>query len=159
MSAPQQSSNRTRLIFALALVGLFGVIVGVVVVAQSGGEDRDFDPAPEECIDDWNSDVSAIGLGQHQAVAHNYSRVEVAYGTGDGAEISSKPFDDGSCVLVFAASQLDSELAAAAVIHRGKTWEPMIGTGADSTRLNELQDGALEAANATLGADGRLSPL
>ena len=159
MSAPEANSNRTRLIFALALVGLFGVLVGVVVLAQSGGEDRDFDPAPEECVDAWNEDESIIGLAQHQAVAHNYSRVEVAYGTGDGSKVSSKPFEGGSCVLVFAASQLDSELAAAAMINRGKTWEPMVGTGAGVNVLNELQDGALEAANATLDADGRLSPL
>ena len=154
------AENRTRLIFALALVGLFAILVVAIVVLQSGGEEeRDFAAAPEECIDGWNSNEGTAGLGQHQAVAHNYSRVEVAYATGDGSKISPKPFEDSSCVLVFAASQLDSELAAAAIIQRRSSWEPMIVNGADATVLNELQDGALEAANATLGADGRLSPL
>ncbi len=35
----------------------------------------------------------------------------------------------------------------------------MIVTGAGAARLDELQDAALEAANAQLGADGRLAPL
>ena len=157
----QPADNRTRLIFALGLIALFAILVGVVVIAQSGGgdEDRTFAAAPAKCIESWNSDADTVSLGQHQAVAHGYSRVEVAYATGDGSEVSIEPIQDGSCALLFAASQLDSELAAAALIERRDAWEPMIATGADAARLDELQDGALEAANAELGADGRLSPL
>ena len=154
------TQSRARLIFAVSLTVVFAILVGVIVVVQSGSEEeREFVAAPAECVESWNQDPETASLGQHQAVAHGYSLVEVAYASADGSEVASERIPDGSCVMLFAASQLDSELAAAALIERRGGWEPMSATGVEEARLDELQDRALDTANAELGADGRLAPL
>jgi hypothetical protein len=151
-------NTRARALIAIGAVLSLGTLVAVVLLAGSGsGEERGFAPAPEECIERWNSDDDAVATGVHNAVSHAYSRVQVAYASRDGAELGDAPIEGGGCVVVFAASQLDPEPVAAAEINLRRSWTPLSGS-ADPSRLAELQSEAVSAANAELGQDGRLSP-
>ena len=144
----------TRARVAFALVAALALVSVVVVVATSSSEpEADVAAAPQECLDQWNEDLAAVSLGQHQAVGHGYSRVQVAYASHDGSEIGPEPLPGGGCVVVFAATRLDPEQIAAAQIRVGRLWEPL-SKYADPARLGELQSGALAAANATLRQDG-----
>ena len=148
-----QVNTRARLVFAL-VAGVALVAVIVIVAAGSGsGNEGDAAAAPPECVDAWNDDPAAVSIGQHQAVGHGYSRVQIAYSSEDGSEIGPDPISGGGCVVVFAATRLDPEQIAAAQINLGKQWEPL-SQYADPTRLGELQSGARAAANATIAQDG-----
>jgi hypothetical protein len=152
-------NTRARALIAIGGLVALGALIAVVLVAGSGSdEEREFSAAPQECVDLWNSDDDALNTGVHNALAHAYSRVQVAYASEDGSELADTPVDGGGCIVVFAASQLDPEPIAAAEINLDGSWTPLSGA-VETARLAELQSEALDAANAELGQDGRISPL
>jgi len=155
----ESENTRARALIAIgALLGL-GALVAVILVASSGsGSEDEFAPAPESCVNAWNSSQDAVETGRHNSLSHGYYRVQVAYATPDGAEISESPLEGGECVVVFAAGQLDPEIIAAAEIQEGRNWTALSAGGADPARLAELQSQAVGAANATLGPDGLIAP-
>ncbi len=152
-----QQNNRARALIAIcALVGL--AVLVVVIMATGSSSEREFAEAPSECVDSWNADAQAKSTGTHNFNAHSYSSVQIAYASDDAAEVSSSPVAGGGCIVIFAAQALDPEPVAAAEINLGGEWEPM-STNAELDRLAELQSNALAEANATLGADGGVTPL
>jgi hypothetical protein len=154
---PTQNTRARLLLAVCGLIGL-GILIGVVVLAGGGEDEHEFTVAPGECVERWNDSRDALATGRHNSAAHSYFRVQVAYASEDGATVSSEPVSGGSCITIFAASQLDPEPIAAAEINQGRRWVPLSAT-ADTARLAELQSEALGAYNAELGQDGRLTPL
>jgi hypothetical protein len=152
-------NTRARALIAIGALLALGVLVAVVVLAGSGSdEEAEAFAAPEKCIEGWNSDSKAVASGLHNFQQHGYTQVQVAYASADGSELGPDRIEGGGCVVVFAASQLDPEPVAAAEIQLDDEWAPLSAT-ADPARLAELQSAALGGANATLGTDGRISPL
>ncbi len=158
MPEPRAESDHVRarlLVAAGALVAL--VILIVVVLLGSGGEEREFASAPNECLTRWNSSEDALGTGIHNSSAgHDYFRVQVAYASEGASTISPQPLERGRCVVIFAGSQLDPEPIAAAEINIGGSWVPL-SASADRSRLAELQSQALGDYNAELAQDGTIT--
>ena len=154
---PQQNTRARALIAIGAMLGL-GVLVGGILVL-GGGDDSAAKPAPEECVELWNSDEKALRTGAHNSAAHSYTRVQVAYADDQAESSSTDPVDGGGCIVVFAAQALDPEPVAAAEIYLDGTWTPMSTLLPDFARLAELQSDALAGANAELATDGRVSAL
>jgi hypothetical protein len=153
-----QHDTRTRALIAIGALAAFGVLVALILVLGGGDDEREVAAAPEECVELWNADEKALSTGAHNSLAHDYTRVQVAYADADGAELSPEPIDGGGCIVVFAAQALDPEPVAAAEINLDGTWTPM-SERADPGRLAELQSDALAAANAELAADGTVTAL
>lgn len=159
MESGARSHTHARALIAIGALLGFGALIVVVLVAGSGEDPkREFAEAPAECVDRWNESPDAVSTGVHNALSHGYSRVQVAYSSEDGSEISASPVQGGGCVVVFAAPQLDPEPLAAAEIDLEGSWRPL-STVAETSRLGELQGEAQAAANAELSTDGRMSPL
>jgi hypothetical protein len=143
--------SRARLIFAGVLGA--GLVIAVLVVVIAGGGGDDGPPADGACISAWNDDPAAVSLGVHQFNGHGYDLVQVTRLDKSGA-----PDDAGDCAVVFAASALDPELAAAAQVERDGAWHALSAEpGISPERLGELQGDATGKVNATLGDDGTLS--
>jgi hypothetical protein len=153
---PEQNTRARALIAIGALAG-FAALIGAILVLGGGSDDPDAAAAPADCVELWNGDRQVLTTGIHNASAHGYSRVQVAYADGSATEISDAPVEGGGCIVVFAAQALDPEPQAAAEIHLEGAWTPM-STSVELDRLAELQSDALGAANAELGTDGRLTP-
>jgi hypothetical protein len=150
-------NTRARALIAIGALLALSVIVGVVLIAGSGSEERaEAFAAPDKCIEGWNSDRKAVASGRHNSIGHGYTQVQVAYASADGTELGGDPIEGGGCVVVFAAGQLDPEPVAAAEIQLDGRWTPL-STTADPARLAQLQSAALGNANATLAPDGRIS--
>jgi hypothetical protein len=150
-----QPDSRTRALIAIGAFAGFGILIAAILVLGGGEDDGGFAAAPEECVELWNSDEKAVSTGVHNSLAHDYTRVQVAYADGEAAELSPEPVEGGGCIVVFAAQALDPEPVAAAEIHLEGKWTPMV-TLAELGHLAELQSDALGAANAELGSDGRV---
>lgn len=150
-------NTRARALIAIgALVAL--VVLVVVVLLGSGEGEREFAAAPDECVERWNQSEDALATGRHNSGSHGYFQVQVAYATEDGSAVSPDPVEDGGCIVIFAASQLDPEPVAAAEINAGRSWAPLSAT-AETSRLAELQSQALGEHNAELGQDGAVTAL
>jgi hypothetical protein len=145
-----------RVALAVAL-GVLAVVVGVVIVARSGGgedEGGTIAAAPSECVAAWNDDPAALGIGAHAASVHGYTLAWVALIGDDG-----EPDPSGSCAIVFPALRLDREPAFAAAVLVGERWQPLSERpGIDEARVGELQREAIESANANLFPNGSVHP-
>jgi hypothetical protein len=157
MESGARSETRARALIAIGALAGFGALIAGILVLGGGGDEPEGAVAPAECVELWNADQRALTTGIHNASAHGYSRVQVAYADGSATELSEAPVDEGGCIVVFAAQALDPEPQAAAEIHLDGAWTPM-STLAELDHLAELQSDALGAANAELGTDGRLTP-
>lgn len=156
--APSGSSQRARLLLAGGIAAVLAAIVVGVVVMGSSEEQHDYDPAPQACIDTWNEDSANLVLGQHQATAHRYSRIQVVRFGPDGSILPSGR-SGAPCGIVFASSSLDSELAAAALIQDGGTFRPLSKQDVPSETLADLQLGAQDAYNAYINENGTIEAL
>jgi hypothetical protein len=147
---------RQRVALAVALVGLL-LVVGVVIVVGSSGEGgQTIAAAPSECIEAWNADETALGTGAHAASLHGYTRAWAVY-MGEAGE--PNPESDGSCAIVFPAVRPDPEPPFAAIILVGDRWRPLSEQpGVTPEVLSELQNEALDSANANLFPNGSLAP-
>lgn len=152
---PDHSSSRGRLVFAGSLaVGLAAAVVMILLLGV--GQEAEVAEADERCLEAWNSDPGAIGLGIHQSTGHNYRPVRVA--RLDASDPGLPESATGNCVMVFAATALDPELGSVAMYQEHGDWLPLIDLETlTPERLGELQSGALEGANAKLASDGMIT--
>jgi hypothetical protein len=147
-----------RLPLAGATLVLLVALIAGVLLLRGGGEKHTFTAAPAQCVDSWNRDQTTVVLGQHQATYHHYSEVEVLLLDPEADDPVGQQGGGPACTVVFAASSLDSELAAAAMIEEKAGWRPLSGTAAPE-RLADLQAQAQSAYNAHLTLEGRIEPL
>ena len=103
-------SDRARLLIAGGTLALLAAVIALVLVL-SGDEERNFDPAPQACVDDWNGDGAALVLGQHQFSIHRYQRLEVGYA-------------EDACRVIFSAAVLDAEPSSTVQVLRKVGWVP-----------------------------------
>ena len=80
----------SRLVFAGGLAALLVGLVVVVTVANEGGDEPRGEPADTACVQEWNDDVAAVSLGQHQAGSHGYSDVQVVRLTPSGLRSTAR---------------------------------------------------------------------
>ena len=158
MESGASSNTRARALIAIGALAGFGALIGGILVLGGTSDEPDAAAAPpDECVELWNADQQALSTGVHNAAAHGYSRVQVAYSDESASELSESPVEGGGCIVVFAAQALDPEPQAAAEINLDGGWSPM-STTVEPGRLAELQSDALSEANASLGTDGRVTP-
>lgn len=154
----QRSRQRIALAIALASVTVILVVAVGVIASAGGGDDAAGAPPPQECLEKWNSDQSAIAYAIHNRTFHRYRKAQVGYMPAGGADSISDDPAAGSCVVVFARSALDPEPSAAGQIVRGGSWVPLTQV-AVGNELAALQAAALRGANAQPTEDGELAPL
>jgi hypothetical protein len=137
-----------------AIGGAVLLLIAGIVVAVVLRETDEASAAPAECVEAWNDDRAALGLGRHQYSDHGYNRVEItrldteSLATGESA---------GDCTVIFPARLLDPEPIAAAMVQRNGRWIPVAQvSGVTLSELGELQSGALDVANGTLLREGRV---
>lgn len=155
------SAQRTRSAVAIAASFLLAAIVGIVVV--TGGSDGPVE-ITNECIQAWNDDpIAPTQDGIHAFGPHGYrqvyaTRVDSGGGlltTDDGAVPDDEP--DARCVLVFAAPQLDFEPDYGVHVYDEGRWVLLVTTDKVTLdQIEELQQEALDVANATLLSNGTL---
>jgi hypothetical protein len=155
---PSGASQRTRLLLAGGIAAVLAAVVIVVIVLSGSEDEHEYEEAPVACIETWNGNSTTLVLGQHQASAHRYSRVQVVrFGSGGAIVPSSQAA--APCGVVFASSSLDTELAAAALIQDGDAFRPLSKEDVPSEALADLQLGAQDSYNAFIEADGTIDPL
>ena len=155
---PSGAPQRTRLLLAAGIAAVLAALVILVWVLSGSDEKHEYEPAPKACIDTWNGNSVTLVLGQHQASAHRYSRVQVVRFGKNGAVVPSTQ-TSAPCGVVFASSSLDSELAAAAMIQEGDTFRALSDKDIPTETLADLQFGAQEAYNALINASGTIEGL
>ena len=156
---PPQQGQRARLILAGGLAAVLVIAVVVVLVLSGGSEEREFDPASDDCIAAWNDDARAVALGRHQLSTHGYFYVEVTTLSKDGATELESGDPSGSCAMVFAASTFARERSSVAMLHQPPAgWIPL-NRLQPPDRLAELQDEAQSTYNANLESDGTINSL
>jgi hypothetical protein len=154
----ENGSQRARLLLAGGITAVLVLLVVGVLLFTGEDEKHEFDPAPMACVDDWNADSATLVLGQHQATAHHYSRIQVVR-FGPGGAVAPSTDTTAPCGVVFASSSLDSELAAAALIKARVGWRPLSERSVDSQALSELQFHAQAGYNALIQPNGTIDPL
>ena len=151
-----RDDSRARALIAIGALAALAALIAAVLVLGGSEDGAEAAGAPEECIELWNSDRQAVSNGIHNASAHGYTRVQIAYASEDGSEIRNEPVAGGGCIVIFAAQALDPEPVAAAEINLDGRWSPM-SESAEPARLAELKSDALSEANAQLAPDGRVT--
>jgi hypothetical protein len=149
-----EGASRARLGVALAATVLLAGLIAVILLASSSG-DGAASPAPNACLEAWNSDQAAIAFGRHNSVSHGYTDVEIGYMPEQGSTSLSTDAATGECAVVFAANELDPEELAAGQIHGAGGWTPLNGF-IESADLAELQSAAVDGANAIVTEQGNL---
>jgi hypothetical protein len=143
--------DRRVLIAGGAALALTLVVGGVLLAGGGSGEAA---PAPEECIESWNADRSAIAYGVHNFGTHGYTDARV----GRLPATAEPAGDDGLCAVTFPSLTLDQEPIAAGQVLRGDRWLPISTLdGVELTRVAELQAEAAASSNAVLSPEGKLS--
>jgi hypothetical protein len=146
-------------VLAGAIAAVLAIVVALVVVlAADEGGNHTFEPAPQACIEGWNGDSTNLILGQHQATAHHYSKIQVVRFGKDGA-IAPDTDTAAPCGMVFASSSLDTELAAAALVESPRGWRPLSDQDVPSETLSDLQFDAQDDYNALINTDGTIEAL
>jgi len=144
-----------RLAIVLAATIVLVAIVAVVVLSGGGSDGEASVAAPAQCIKAWNADRDAIAYGQHNYGSHGYERVQVTRLNEDAEEPAAG--EEGLCVAIFGALELDTEPVAAGQIREGGVWEPIsLRPGVELTRVAELQAIAAGQPNSSLTGEGRL---
>jgi hypothetical protein len=154
------SSRRAGFLTAgiVALVCVVAATAAIVFLDSGTPVNHEYMAAPAGCVGAWNGNAPARYLGRHQYGFHRYKEVEIVMLSADGSREMLSGTAGGECAIVFAASSLDPEFAAAAVIKRPAAWFPLSLT-ASPNRLAELQSEAKTAYNGDLHADGTLTAL
>jgi hypothetical protein len=152
------ASRRVRLAIAGGTAVVLALVVAIVVLSAGDDEDHTFEPAPSACVEAWNGESTNLVLGQHQATAHRYSRIQMVR-LGRGGAIAPMTDTAAPCGVIFASSSLDSELAAAALIESRDGWRPLSDGDVPEDTLADLQLGAQDEYNALINADGTIEPL
>jgi hypothetical protein len=137
---------------------LLAVVIVVVVLSGEEDDEHSFEPAPRACVEGWNANSTNLVLGQHQATAHHYSKIQVVRFGKQGA-IAPEGRATAPCGLIFASSSLDAELAAAALIESPDGWRPLSDQEVPSETLTDLQLGAQDHYNALINTDGTIEAL
>jgi hypothetical protein len=138
---------------AVAAILLTGVIA-IVLASSQGSSEKTGAPAPNACLEAWNSDRHALEFGRHNSLNHGYTDVQVGYAPAEATTLSSSA-DDGECAVVFAADQLDPEIEYAGEIYLDGEWLPL-SSRVEAPDLAALQRAALDGANATVTPEGKL---
>jgi hypothetical protein len=138
-----------------ATVLLAGLVAIVLTSSQGSSDGGPAVAAPLRCLKEWNSDPEAIAFGRHNSLSHGYSDVQVGYMPPGGAASVSSERVGNECAAVFAAEQLDPEPVAAGQIRDQTQWVPLSGL-LEPADLAELQDAAVDGANATVTPQGEL---
>lgn len=154
-TAQPPGSTRGRLVIAAGAAVLLAVVVVVAALTGSSGAPASEDP--EDCIATWNSSQTALGDGQHAIQTHDYEDVLVTRVDDDGKPLEPGA-QDGRCLVVFAAREVDSEPDFGVRVYSAGQWGGLYFT--DAVPLDEIeriQQGAVGTANATLESDGTLA--
>jgi hypothetical protein len=152
-----QASSGARFGVVLAAAVLLAGLVAIIVTSSGSSSDGGGGaaPAPRRCLTAWNSDSEALAFGRHDSISHGYTDVQVGYMPEEGAtSLSSEP-EGGDCAVVFAADQLDPETEYVGQIYVAGEWVPLSGL-LEALDLAELQDAAVDGANATVTSEGKL---
>jgi len=153
-----RASSGARFGVALAAAVLLAGLVAIIVTSSGSSSDDDGGggaPAPRRCLTAWNSDSEALAFGRHDSISHGYTDVQVGYMPEEGAtSLSSEPVG-GDCAVVFAADQLDPETEYVGQIYVTGEWVPLSGL-LEPFDLADLQDAAVDGANATVTSEGKL---
>src|SRR5688572_11051524 len=137
MEAVTQPGGRPWAAVAGAVLLLVAGIVVAVVLRDSS---EDASAAPAECVEAWNGDRRAVGLGRHQYSDHGYNRVEITR-----LDPESLVTGEGDCTVIFPARLLDPESIAAALVQSDGRWVPVAELeGVTLPELGELQADALD---------------
>jgi hypothetical protein len=160
------ASRRTALAVIVGLAGLLTTVTAVVLAGSS--DEPEAAAAPAECLDAWNGDEGAMGVGAHVASSHGYTSAWVLYLDETGDEASAS---DGECAVVFPAAELDPEPEFAVTLNTTDGWLPLYASPrvpasrkhfegespVSRARIAELQSDAISATNASVLPDGTLS--
>jgi hypothetical protein len=143
-----------RLRLAVALVVVLA-LVGVVLATRSSDGGSTAAEAPTRCVQSWNEDPDALGIGSHSAGLHGYARAWVVF-LDDSGEPAGE--DDGTCAVVFPSEQLDVEPEFAVTLETDEGWRSLALERPDvgEEQLAALQREGIELANADLLPDGSL---
>ena len=156
--ADPRARGRSRALAAGVAVLLAAGLLAVLL-AGGGREGEGTFAADPECVEAWNEDPEALELGRHQLGFHRYTRAQVLRVSSAGLPVSTYEAE-GLCAVAFAGSQLDSEYGAAVRALDGGYWRALEAVAAVTPdQLAELQAQAQVQPNASLGEDGRVSPL
>jgi len=152
-----RASSGARFGVALAAAVLLAGLVAIIVTSSGSSSDDGGGgaPAPRRCLTAWNSDSEALAFGRHDSISHGYTDVQVGYMPEEGAtSLSSEP-EGGDCAVVFTADVLDTETEYVGQIYVTGEWVPLSGL-LEPFDLADLQDAAVDGANATVTSEGKL---
>jgi hypothetical protein len=151
------SSERARVLLALAALAAFGIVVAAVAVTAGGEDEASSAPAaPAECLEAWNGDRDALAFARHNSIFHNYNSAQVGYLEPSAkASVSDDP-GAGDCVVVFPRNQLDPEPLAAGQLLTNRGWVPLI-EAMDVNAVARLQSEAFDGANAEPTIEGEIA--
>src|SRR6185503_16028649 len=153
-----RASSGARFGVVLAAAVLLAGLVAIIVTSSGSSSDGGGGaaaPAPRRCLTAWNSDSEALAFGRHDSISHGYTDVQVGYMPEEGATSLSNTPEQGDCAVVFAANQLDPEAEYVGQIYVTGQWVPLSGL-LEPLDLAELQDAAIDGANATVTSAGKL---
>jgi hypothetical protein len=128
-----------------------------VASAGCGGSASEVAAAPEACLEDWNTDSVATNFGRHVYDTHESARAQVAVmkPVASTANIDAA----GACAVIFAIPESDGEYGDVGLVVTDFGWAQMRELARDDeAELDEIQEAASGAANATLFPDGTLEP-
>ena len=132
------------------------LLAGIVAVVALSGSESSIEPPPAGCLEAWNDDRLAVQDGVHAFTGHDYGPTEVLRFDEEGEPLPAGS-ENGDCGVVFGAAELDFEPGFSARIYADGRWAPLaIERRVPIKRLEELQQVALDNANATLLPDGTL---
>jgi len=156
-TSTSRASSGARFGVALAAAVLLAGLVAIIVTSSGSSSDDDGGgaPAPRRCLTAWNSDSEALAFGRHDSISHGYTDVQVGYMPEEGATSLSNTPEQGDCAVVFAANQLDPEAEYVGQIYVTGEWVPLSGL-LEPFDLADLQDAAVDGANATVTSAGKL---
>jgi hypothetical protein len=138
-------------------IGAALLLLAALTSAGCGGSGTEVVAAPDSCLESWNSDASARNFGSHVYDGHDSHRAQVAI----MEPIGSAPNVDaaGACAVVFAIPETDVEYGDVGLVETDLGWASLLElSGGDLAALQEVQDAASAAANASLFPDGTLEP-
>jgi hypothetical protein len=150
------AERRRRLGIALGAGLLLAAVVAVAALtASSGAPDSE---GPDDCVAAWNSSQTALADGQHALQAHDYSDVLVTR-VDDQGSVLEPDAEEGRCLVVFAAQEVDSEPDFGVRVNSSSGWGGLYFTDAvPLEEIERIQQDAVAKTNARLEPDGTIAP-
>jgi hypothetical protein len=128
------------------------------VLAGCGGEGdavADAPPVPEDCLESWNAEAASLQFGKHVYNIHGSAQAQISLATPSQDAINIK--GNEACAVIFSVPPNDFEYGDVGLVVTSFGWASMRELArSDPTRLDQLQEAATEAPNATLFPDGTL---